>query len=78
MMKIKYTILKLRPADECKENIDLFLSDVNYILNHNDHYIVLGEVGDTKHYIVLNMTTGQIVPGMVHLGRFEEIKPEDY
>jgi hypothetical protein len=43
----------------------------------NAGYCILGEWGDSDHYIVLCVDTGQVIPGAVHLDRFEEIPEED-
>lgn len=45
-------------------------------LRMGDHYVVLGEVAGTGHYMILNIRTGVVMPCMHHLDRFEEV-PED-
>jgi hypothetical protein len=68
----------LRLIPDHYENQSEYLSSKSYkdTMNLKDHYVLLGEVANTDHYILLNISTGCIVPGMLHLDRFEEI-PED-
>jgi hypothetical protein len=57
------------------ENQPEYMKDIPG-LNFKDRYLILGEVGEIHHYIMMNMSTGQVLPGMFHLERFEEV-PED-
>jgi hypothetical protein len=58
------------------ENAAAFLAEVPG-LNSADRYAVLGEVGASGHYVILNLSSGQILPGVFHLDRFEEIPDDD-
>jgi hypothetical protein len=40
-------------------------------------YIVLGEVSNSDHYILLELESGHILPGMWHMDRFEEVSRDD-
>jgi hypothetical protein len=46
-------------------------------LKRGKSYVVLGEVSNIDHYILLDLETGRIVPGMWHLNRFEDIPHDD-
>lgn len=37
------------------------------------HFAILGEFGNTKHYLLLCVATGVILPGMFHIDRLEAI-----
>jgi hypothetical protein len=46
-------------------------------LKRGKSYVVLGEVSNTDHYILLELESGRILSGMWHLDRFEEISRDD-
>lgn len=56
------------------ENQQAYLDEQGLALD--DHCAVLGEWGDTKHYLIMNVTRGTVLRGIFHLDRFEEI-PDD-
>lgn len=69
---------QLKVVKGCQRYIDeLKGNPIPIGYNLKDLYIVLGEVADIKHYIILNMTTGQILPGIFHLEHFEEVNRDD-
>lgn len=41
-------------------------------------YVVIGEVGETDHYILMDITTGHILPGMWHDEDFDIIDSDEY
>ncbi len=45
--------------------------------NLDNRYVILGEVETTNHYIMLNITTGKVLPGTFHLEDFEYVPEED-
>jgi hypothetical protein len=67
-------VLRLLPKD--RENEQSFVDAIPG-LNFRDHYAVLGEAGATGHYIMLNQTTGQILPGIFHLSRFQKVPVDE-
>ncbi len=46
-------------------------------INLNDRYVVIGEVEKIDHFIMLNMVTGTVLPGMYHLDNFIRVPEED-
>lgn len=48
----------------------------SYNLAFGRFYAVLGEWGTSGHHIAMDVSSGKIVPGIVHLDRFEDL-PED-
>jgi len=45
--------------------------------NLDDRYVVFGEMEKTQHYIMFNIFTGKMLPGIWHLDEFERIPEED-
>jgi hypothetical protein len=45
--------------------------------NMNAVYLLLGEVGSTRHYVVSDLRTGAICPGMIHLERFRQADEDE-
>jgi len=45
-------------------------------LNADKLYIVVGEVGSTEHYILLDFITGSIIPGMWNLKHFVHLEED--
>lgn len=54
------------------ENEDRYVDAIDG-LYFSDRYLVLAEVEDIEHYVVMNLRTGQVLRGMFHLGRFERV-----
>ncbi len=70
-------VIRLKPVrliPDHPENAPEYLADQG--LSLDDHCAVLGEWGNTKHFLILNVSKNWILPGIFHLDRFEEI-PED-
>jgi hypothetical protein len=70
---IKLKAVRLIPNHP--ENAGYYLSTQG--LSLTSHYAVLGEWADTGHYLILDVKTGTILPGIFHLDRFEEIQEDD-
>ena len=45
--------------------------------NLKDKYVILGEVEKINHYLVLNISRGELLTGAWHLSDFERISEED-
>lgn len=41
-------------------------------------YVVLGEVGETDHYILLDIERGEVLPGMWHDEDFDIVDSDEY
>lgn len=64
------------------------LTPVRFIADHPDNrvfpfcdmtgkqYAILAEYGNIRHYLILDIANGRLLPGLFHLDRFEKI-PED-
>ncbi len=50
----------------------------NDIIKPNMIYLVLGEVADIRHYVLLELRTGRIIPGMFHIESFVEADEDDF
>ena len=62
---IKFEAVRLKD-DSLFNGIDGYMLDDNRILYHNRTYLILGGVSDTGHIILLDYSTGLILPGMWH------------
>ena len=67
----KLRAVKLKPNHYENTN---WLEGTGLVMDH--HYAVLGEYGDSGHYIILDVNTGTVMRGYFHIDGFEEI-PED-
>lgn len=74
-MKIDVTnfpVVRLNKASPENQNLD-WLDGLAFDRN----YAILGEVGSIDHYIILDISTGNIMPGMWHKERFELVPEEE-
>jgi hypothetical protein len=69
----KFRAVKLK--HDYYENADEYLKSAGLVMNNP--YAILGEYGNSDHYIILDVRTGTILRGYFHLDRFEDIPEED-
>lgn len=47
-------------------------------MNFDDLFLILGEVANINHYIILNYGSGQVMPGMYDIDRFEWVPEGEF